>query len=806
MGLPDLYPAQVGSPYTTLAAPYTTGEATMTVVDATKLPTAPNIVCLAGNVAGEFSYTGKEGNVLQGVTALPGTSAATTWPVGTYAFRGIAAYDLNAIHENMVRTAGTAGQVLATAGAGALPAWADRPKRGAYDAIVYKSGTSVIAEDATGATIASGTAGTDDATVIQAALDKQGTIYIASGTYYLNSGETLSVSSNSHVYGSNNTKIRAHTTGIRLNGTKTDTTASITVAVPVASHEIVVDDASSFAVGDYILINSNRVSSYSNQVYGEIRQIFAIAGNVITFEVPTDYYYELADTPIITKLSMISNVVIEGIECYSDDSVSSSIGVSCHFSRNVTLRGLKIHSIGEAGVALYSCIDSIVDGCEIYDHQRPGEGYGIAVANACRNIAINNNSIYNVCGHCITIGGDTRDGYPTHISHDNNFLTSDGYPIDAHFGGYVTYTNNFISGGRTGTALLVLGSDTAVVKGCVFANTPGVAISPRTDTSMLRHVVISDCTFDNIGGPECVNFRDLLMFETLSITGCQFENVRRGVIVRNIGSPTTDSKMDFLSVVIANNTFTNCTDMAIGVWAKSAEYTIQNVSVTGNSIYSADNSGISVDNCNVVKISDNLIHKCGGGDSTADTFAIGAGPTNIVAITNNTIHDFGRRGIHIRDVTAATVSGNQISGSAAYTSKDTYAISAYNVTSGLITDNVVFATTDVDYNLYIKDTTGITVSNNHLQAGIPSSGVINNTHFNNIGYVTENSGAAAAVADGGTIAHGCVAAPTKVTLTGSVAGEIVTVTSISATNITVAIKKPDGSAGTTQTVYWRAEV
>jgi hypothetical protein len=49
-------------------------------------------------------------------------------------------------------------------------------------------------------------------------------------------------------------------------------------------------------------------------------------------------------------------------------------------------------------------------------------------------------------------------------------------------------------------------------------------------------------------------------------------------------------------------------------------------------------------------------------------------------------------------------------------------------------------------------------------------------------------------------------APTKVIATGSVAGEMVTVTSIDATNITVAIKKPDGSAGTTQTVYWRAEV
>ena len=76
----------------------------------------------------------------------------------------------------------------------------------------------------------------------------------------------------------------------------------------------------------------------------------------------------------------------------------------------------------------------------------------------------------------------------------------------------------------------------------------------------------------------------------------------------------------------------------------------------------------------------------------------------------------------------------------------------------------------------------------------------------NGGFVTENAGVAASVVDGGTIAHGCAATPTVATVSGSVAGEIVTVTSIDATNITVAIKKPDGSTGTAQTVYWRAEV
>lgn len=100
--LPNLYPAKLGSPYTILTAPYTTGDVLMTIHDADKLETPPNIVCLSGSVAGEFAYTGRYGNTLTGVTALPGTPQAT-WGVGTFAFRGIAAYDLNALVETVER-------------------------------------------------------------------------------------------------------------------------------------------------------------------------------------------------------------------------------------------------------------------------------------------------------------------------------------------------------------------------------------------------------------------------------------------------------------------------------------------------------------------------------------------------------------------------------------------------------------------------------------------------------------------------------------------------------------------------------
>jgi len=67
-----------------------------------------------------------------------------------------------------------------------------------------------------------------------------------------------------------------------------------------------------------------------------------------------------------------------------------------------------------------------------------------------------------------------------------------------------------------------------------------------------------------------------------------------------------------------------------------------------------------------------------------------------------------------------------------------------------------------------------------------------------------NEGAAASVADGGTITHGMGDTPTVVTVTPSVAGEMAAVTAIGATTFTVSIKKHDNSAGTTQTIYWRA--
>ncbi len=72
----------------------------------------------------------------------------------------------------------------------------------------------------------------------------------------------------------------------------------------------------------------------------------------------------------------------------------------------------------------------------------------------------------------------------------------------------------------------------------------------------------------------------------------------------------------------------------------------------------------------------------------------------------------------------------------------------------------------------------------------------------NSGYKTENSGVDT-LGDGWSFPHGLVATPTSISIQSSVSGEIVAVTEVTSTTVSISIKKRDGSSGTTQTVYWR---
>lgn len=69
-----------------------------------------------------------------------------------------------------------------------------------------------------------------------------------------------------------------------------------------------------------------------------------------------------------------------------------------------------------------------------------------------------------------------------------------------------------------------------------------------------------------------------------------------------------------------------------------------------------------------------------------------------------------------------------------------------------------------------------------------------------------NSGTAANVADGGTIAHGLGVTPTKIWVNGSVAAQIYQPFDITPTYFQVSVRNTAGASGTPATIYWQAEV
>jgi hypothetical protein len=153
---------------------------------------------------------------------------------------------------------------------------------------------------------------------------------------------------------------------------------------------------------------------------------------------------------------------------------------------------------------------------------------------------------------------------------------------------------------------------------------------------------------------------------------------------------------------------------------------------------------------------------------------------------------------------AASITGNTILQPATKSG-----IQVVNTHRAAITGNTLKSTASGGIGIAIElgTSTGCTVTGNVITGtwGTPIERGADNIIGLNSGYVSSKTGVAS-VGDGGTIAHGLSGIPLHVSITGSLAGEIVSLTSVDATNLTVAIKTSGGSAGTTQIVYWRAEL
>lgn len=102
-----MYPAQISSPGTELGVAATISAKEITLLDASKLPDAPNVATIGSDETAEVVlYTGKTGNKLTGVTrGFQG--AAKSWSIGARVARYFTAYDHDALVDNVRDAAGT---------------------------------------------------------------------------------------------------------------------------------------------------------------------------------------------------------------------------------------------------------------------------------------------------------------------------------------------------------------------------------------------------------------------------------------------------------------------------------------------------------------------------------------------------------------------------------------------------------------------------------------------------------------------------------------------------------------------------
>lgn len=260
------------------------------------------------------------------------------------------------------------------------------------------------------------------------------------------------------------------------------------------------------------------------------------------------------------------------------------------------------------------------------------------------------------------------------------------------------------------------------------------------------------------------------------VAGSDGNNIARAIITENI---VTDSDNDGIKLSYADDAI-----------------------VADNHSYANGGSGIYLTTgCNRADVHDNI---CASNTGQGIQVYDGMTTCDRNRITRNTIRKNVKDGISINSASPGAVSRTWIVGNDIEDNDQndpptgTYygvvVAGATTTTKTLIEGNRI-----ADEAVGVRTASGIDSDIGQNVYENCTTGISDNATTTKIRHVTSG---ATSVADGGTITHGHPKTPTRAIVTASVAGEFASVTAIGATTITVAVKKHDGTAGTTQTVYW----
>jgi len=180
-------------------------------------------------------------------------------------------------------------------------------------------------------------------------------------------------------------------------------------------------DASSFSVGDYVLLYSNKsVDTEAPAKHaGEVKQIVAVdpTTGIITMDDQIFDAYTQADAAEVVRITMLRNITLSDFSI-TTQAPSSNLRVGFthfRFVENLQIERLEVHNAYHTGIHVQSVRNSAISGCYIHhisDIVPPNppnpanERYGIVVGAASQNVTISG-CRFSHTRHAVTTGGSS---------------------------------------------------------------------------------------------------------------------------------------------------------------------------------------------------------------------------------------------------------------------------------------------------------------------------------------------------------------------------------------------------------------
>jgi hypothetical protein len=206
-------------------------------------------------------------------------------------------------------------------------------------------------------------------------------------------------------------------------------------------------DAASFAVGDYVLLYSDKPVDYeiAAKHAGEVKRITAIdpVSGTIRFDDQIFDTYTTADSAQVIRIAMLHNITLSDFSITTSATQSSLTVGFMHFRfiDNLQIQRVESHDAFHSGIQVQSVLNSKIADCYIHHIKDvlpvvgQNERYGIAIGGASQNLSISG-CRFSHTRHAITTGassGTNQNGVQRNIVVANcTSMLTDTAHFDTH--------------------------------------------------------------------------------------------------------------------------------------------------------------------------------------------------------------------------------------------------------------------------------------------------------------------------------------------------------------------------------------